>query len=236
MTSTTSASSRGRGRFAGAGRVPPNAPGQDRSVAGAETELRGACGRARSLRTPSAGDRNERGREVEQPGQRNLGRRRTSRLGDVDQRLAAGETAGSARAPERGVCDHGDPGLGAAFDDSSPEGAVVVGAERDLDSADWCELERLLQLAAVDVCEPDARHEAFVGESGQGAHGRTPRRPRIGRVDEVEVDRQAVQGGEARLAVGAQRLRATVRDPAAVGPRHAALRHDPRGLVGAACA
>ena len=47
-------------------------------------------------------------------------------------------------------------------------------------------------------------------------------------MDEVEVDREAVQRREARFAVGADRLRAAVRDPRAAGPAHAALRHDPR--------
>ncbi len=53
-------------------------------------------------------------------------------------------------------------------------------------------------------------------------------------MDEVEVDREAVQSGEARLAVAADRLRATVRYPRAVGSRHAALRHDPCARVRAA--
>ena len=49
-----------------------------------------------------------------------------------------------------------------------------------------------------------------------------------GRVEEVEVDGQPAECLEARLAVGADRLRATVRDPRAIRPRHAAFRHDPR--------
>ena len=55
-------------------------------------------------------------------------------------------------------------------------------------------------------------------------------------MDEVEVDRQAVESGEARFAVGADRLRAAVRDPRAAGARHAALRHDPRARVRAGAA
>ena len=53
-------------------------------------------------------------------------------------------------------------------------------------------------------------------------------------MDEVEVDREAVERCEARLAVGPDRLRAAVRDPGAAGARHAALRHDPRARVRAA--
>jgi hypothetical protein len=129
------------------------------------------------------------------------------------------------------VSDHGDPCLGAAVDDSSSQGAVVVGTERNLDGRDGGELERHVQLAAVDVREAHPPHEAFVDEAGQRAHGGSPRRPRIGRVDEVEVDRQADESGEACFAVGANRLRATVRDPPAAEPRHATLRHDPGAHV-----
>ena len=55
-------------------------------------------------------------------------------------------------------------------------------------------------------------------------------------MQEVEVDRQSVERGEARLAVGTDRLRAAVRDPGATGAHHPALGHDPRALVRAACA
>jgi hypothetical protein len=47
-------------------------------------------------------------------------------------------------------------------------------------------------------------------------------------MDQVEVDRQAVQSGKARLAVAENRLRAPVRHPSAPGPRHAALGNDAR--------
>ncbi len=131
--------------------------------------------------------------------------------------------------------DHGDPGLGAALDDSSSEGAVVVDAERDLHRRDRRELERLVELESVDVRDSDAPHEPFVDESRERTHRGPPRSPRIGRVDEVEVDGQAVERSEARLAVGPNRLRSTVRDPGVAGARHAALGHDARGRVGAAC-
>jgi hypothetical protein len=134
------------------------------------------------------------------------------------------------------VCDDGDPVLGAAVDDSSAQRAIVVGTERDLDGRDGCELERLVKLAAVDIGEPDTPHEALVDESGQRAHGGLPRCPRIGCVDEVEVDRQAVQSRQTRLAVGANRLRATVRGPSVAGAGHASLRDDPRARVRATAA
>ena len=45
-------------------------------------------------------------------------------------------------------------------------------------------------------------------------------------MDEVEVDAQAVQGGEARFAIGQDCPGAAVRNPATPGPCHAALRDD----------
>ncbi len=129
--------------------------------------------------------------------------------------------------------DDGDARLGAAVDEASTEGAIVEGAERNLDCRDRCELERLVQLAAVDVGDPHALHEALIDESDRRAHRGLPRRPRIGCMDEVEVDRQAVQSRKARFAVRANRLRATVRNPAAAGPSHAAFRHDARARLSA---
>ena len=129
-----------------------------------------------------------------------------------------------------------EPELLAALDDAAAESSVVERRERDLHGRDRCELERLVELGAVDVREPDPPHEAVVREPRQRAYRRPPRRPRVGRVQEVEVDREAVERGETRLAVGADRLRAAVRHPGAAGTGHAALGHDPGGLRRAAAA
>src|SRR5438552_1954362 len=77
---------------------------------------------------------------------------------------------------------------------------------------------------------------SVAARAAERAHGGAPRRPRIRCGDEVEVDRQARQGSEARLAVTENRLRAPVGDPRAAGPRHAALRDYPGALVRAAAA
>jgi hypothetical protein len=130
--------------------------------------------------------------------------------------------------------EHRDPRLGAAVDDASAEGDVVVEAERNLHRCDRGELERLVELAPVDVGEPHAPDEAVVDEPGQRTYGGGPRRPRIGCVEQVEVDRQAVESGQARLAVGADRLRAAVGSPPALERCHPTLGHDPRGPVRAA--
>ena len=47
-------------------------------------------------------------------------------------------------------------------------------------------------------------------------------------MDQVEVDRQAVQRSEARLAIVDNRFRAPVRHPPAMRARHSSLRHDAR--------
>ena len=107
-------------------------------------------------------------------------------------------------------------------------------AQRHLDRAHRRELERLVELRAVDVRETDGAHEPLLGEPRERANRGTPRRPRVGRVDEVEVDREPVQRLEARLAVRADRLGTAVRDPCAGRTRHPALRHDPRARLGAA--
>ena len=89
----------------------------------------------------------------------------------------------------------GDARLLAALDDAAAQRAVVVRAERDLDGGDRQQLERLVELRPADVREAGAAHEAVVDEPGQRAHARLPRGAGIGRVQQVDVDRQAVQGG-----------------------------------------
>ena len=129
------------------------------------------------------------------------------------------------------MSDHRDARLGAALDDPASERAVVERTERNLDGSDRRQLERLVQLRPVDVREPHVPHEAFLCEPRQRPHGGPPRRPRVGRVNEVEIDREPVESVKARLAVGVNRLRPSVRDPPAAGPRHASLRHDPGSRV-----
>ena len=222
MTTTTSAPFAAARRLRCAGRRRP----EGRSVVVVELERRRARRGARGLRTTRAGDRDDGRGEVEEPGERDLGRGGAVGLGDLRQLGAAREPAGATRPAERRVGDHGDSGLGAALDDSATKGAIVEDAERDLHRRDRGELERLVQLAAVDVREPDPPHETFVDEPRERAHRGPPRRSRVGHMDEVEVDREAVERFEARLAVGANRLRAPVRDPPAARAGHASLGHD----------
>ena len=177
----------------------------------------------------SAGDRDQRRGQVENPRERDL----CAGVAPCASAIFAscGRRArprGSARAAERRVGHHRDPRLLAALDNAAAERLVVEHAEPDLHGCDRRELERLVQLVAVDVREPDPFHEPLVHEPGERTNRRAPGRPGIGRVDQVEVDRQTVERREACLAVGTDGLRAPVRDPAALRPCHAALRHDPR--------
>ena len=55
-------------------------------------------------------------------------------------------------------------------------------------------------------------------------------------MDEVEVDGQAVQGSEACVAVGQNRLRAPVWDPPAARSRHATFRDDSCAVIRTAAA
>ena len=234
MTRTTSPSSAGWRRPRGAERACRTRRRERRARRRrGRASQRAAAERAVSgRRAPGIAD--HRGREAEQPGEGDLGRGRAVRVGDVRERLATGETARAARPSERRVGDHRDPSLGTALDDASPQRRVVEGAERNLDGRDRSELERFVQLPAIDVREPDPAHQAFVGEPRESAHRRSPRRSGIGRMDEIQVDRDAVQGGETRFAVGEDRLGAAIRDPGAAGASHASLGHDPRRRLRAA--
>ena len=102
---------------------PAERAGEGGAVVGVELERRGAGRGARRLGPPGARDRDDDGREVEQPGERDLGRGRAARVRDLGERLVAGEAARPARPAERRVGDHGDPRLGAALDDSSAQRA-----------------------------------------------------------------------------------------------------------------
>ena len=128
------------------------------------------------------------GREPEQPGEGDLGGSRPMRLRDIGEPLATSKPTRPSRSAQRRVRNHRDVALDTALDDASAKRTVVVRAERDLNRRDRDELERLVELIAVDVRHADAPDEAFVDESGQRTQGGPPRRPRIRRVDEVEVD------------------------------------------------
>ena len=141
------------------------------SVAGANAQRRGTRSRARSLRAARSRDRNDHRRETRAPCQGDLGRRRIVRLRDVNQHRVTREADRAARSAERRMCDQGDSHFGAPVDDSSSQRGVVVSAEGDLYRRDVNELDRLVQLAAVDVCEPDRRTTTWSDESGQWRHG-----------------------------------------------------------------
>jgi hypothetical protein len=122
--------------------------------------------------------------------------------------------------------DHSDSPLLTACNDPAANRAIVIDAHRNLHGGDRRELERFVELPAVHVGDTDPANEAVVEERCQCADGRPPRRPRVRRVDEVEVDRKTVERFEARFAVLAQRFRAAVRHPPSLRPRHAALGDD----------
>ena len=146
---------------------------------------------------------------------------------DAAQGLVALEPGSTAWPAERRVGDHRDPELAAASDDTSAQSPVVEWADRNLDGVDRRKLHGLVQLGAVHIADSDARDQAVGDEPCERANRRRPGRARIRRVEEIEVDRPPAECLEARLAIGADRLRATVRDPCLVRSRHTALRHDP---------
>ena len=154
----------------------------------------------------------------------------------VGQRGAAGERAGAARAAERRVRDHRDPELLAALDDPAAERAVVVDARaRPATAAIGSELERLVELVAVDVRDPDAR--ARGPRRASRASARTEVRHGVrGSGAWIRYRSIGRPSSAARLASQSaqDRLRAAVRHPPAAGPGHPALGDDPRARGGAA--
>ena len=224
---------------------PPPPPARRRGACRRSAADRGELGRvqlersgarrgARGLGAAGTWYRQHDRREREQPPERSLRGTHAAPCGQLGKPGQASEPAGAARTSERRVGDQRDPPLGAALHHSPTQGALVLDAERDLHRRHGRELERLVELVAAHVREPDAPHEPLVHQPRECAHRRTPRRARVGGVDQVDVDRQAVERGEARLAVREDRLGAPIGHPAAPLPRHAALRDDARGRVRAA--
>ena len=136
-----------------------------------------------------------------------------------------GRRGGSAK---RRVGDDDQPGLEAALDDTAAERRVVERAQRNLDRRQRSELERLVELRAIDVGDADARSQPVFVDPSERANRRPPRNPRVGSVQQIEVDRQAGERGQARFAVSPEGAGPPVRYPVAARSRHAALRDDPR--------
>ena len=216
ITRTTSACwSRGR-RF-GAG--PPGAceawssafsrPGPACPHAAAERAVSGAA-RAR--------DRDDDRGQVEQPGERDLGRRHAEPARSRPSARRRASALHAARPAERRVGDHRDSELVRSARRCRRGARGRRGDRaRHLDRADRDEVERLLELRPVDVRESGVADSRWSSRRASARTGGSPRRPRVGRVDQVQVDRQAAERGEARLAVARERLGTAVGHPAAGG-------------------
>ena len=215
ITRTTSPSS--RGRVAAARRA---APRRAERAPRAPRRRGGASPRGRpSARSPGAGRRGSRRRRARgRAATRARPRPGVARVRVARPRPAAVGARGrpARRGPPSGECAI------TAIPASSQRSTTPPRSARSSNglSATWTAATGASSSASsswrrLTFATPDVPHEPVVDEPRQRAHRRSPRRPRIGRVDEVEVDRQAVERGEARLAVGADRLRAAVRDPRA---------------------
>ena len=119
--------------------------------------------------------------------------------------------------------DHRDSGVDAPLDHPSAQRAIVEDAQGDLDRRDRRELERVVELSAIDVRHADPLDDALLDQAREGADRRSPRRPRIGSVEQIQIDLDAVQSDSARFAVTANRLGAPVRHPAAARSRQPPL-------------
>ena len=94
----------------------------------------------------------------------------------------------------------------------------------------------LFELPPIDVGDAHAPDRAFVQQACKGAHRCLPRCSRVRSMDEIQVDGQAVQCGEARLAIAEDRFGTTVGNPAAARPRHPAFGDNPRTPIRVAAA
>ncbi len=219
---------------AGPGRrgVRRRPPGRHRSAS--SSAARG--GAARGLRAAGAGDGDHawgRGTAATPVPPRRAWRRDARR--DLCERLAPAPATGARRGPPSGEWAMSAIPSSAQRSTRPPRsGPSSRTLSATWTAADRRERERLVELAAVDVGEPDAGDEAVGVQPGQRAHRRRPRRARVGRVQEVGVDRQAVKGGEARLAVCADGLGPAVGHPGAARAGHAALGDDAGAALGAA--
>ena len=210
----------------------PECVRQGRQVIVAQRERRGAGGRARGLRPSSPRDCHDARCQADEPGERDLLRCRAEPIRDRDAAPigepagppGAGRRAASARSaptPPRRTARRRLPGSPGRRGGSATTSAAAIGASSSASSS----CRRLTFETPTPRTRPSSTRRA------RRADRRPPGRPRIGCVDQVEVDREAVERREARLAVGADRLRATVGRPGAADPPHAALRHDPRASL-----
>jgi hypothetical protein len=139
---------------------------------GVEDQARGRGGRARPLRRSGARERDDVACEPDDPGERDLGRAHAERLRDAGEGGIAAESARTARAAERRVGQHRHALLDATRDEPAAQGGVVEGPERRLDRRDGQGGERLVELAAGDVRQPDAGDEPLRQQPREGPQRR----------------------------------------------------------------
>jgi hypothetical protein len=219
ITMTTSA----RG---GSGRAAAAPPADALVLVVVELEPGGGRGRAGGLGPARSRDRDHDGREPEQPRQRRLRRRRTDGPGGLCQRLVTRQAADPLRPAQGRVRDEHDPLARASLHHPAAQDAVVERAQPDLHSGDRSQGQRLVEQPPVHVADADPPGEALGVDPLERPHGGRPRGARVGRVEQVEVDLEAVERGEAGLAVGHDGPGAPVRNPGAAGAGHAALGDD----------
>ena len=217
MIITMSASASLGPRLSAPGPVPPEAArplsaarsASVRTSSAARAALRAVSGRRAPGMATTVGERDE------QPRQRDLGRLR--RRAAAATCLSASRRASEAarRGPPKGECAMSVMPSSAQRSTSPPRsGPSSTRLSADLHGADRRELQRLVELAAVDVATVPTRATSRSETSRrQRPHRRGPRGARVGCVQQVGVDGQPVERGEARLAVRANRLGAAVGDP-----------------------
>ena len=204
MTRTTSprpATQRGRAADRGAAECAA----EDGPIGRHRAEPGGSGGGARRLRAACPGNGDDRGRAVEQPREGDLRRSRVVR--GATSRNACRARLFARRGPPSG--EWAITAMPASAQRSTRP--YRRRGRRTTFSATWTavdvdDIERLVELLPVDVGDPHAAHHALV-QSRPSARTDVGHGVRGSGACEHEVDREAVERGEARFAIGEHRRR-----------------------------
>jgi hypothetical protein len=170
--------------------------------------------------------RDDRRRQIGQPGQGHLRGSRAVAAGQVAQNRVALQATAAAGATQRSVGQHADPLGHAALDDAVPEAGVLPGADLDLHPGDLDDGERLLELRQRDVAQADLPDLPLALERRQRPDAGGQRRSGIDGVELVDVDPRDAEGAQAGLAGRRQVAGTAVGDPPAGRPGQPALGGD----------
>ena len=144
----------------------------------------------------------------------------------VGQHRMVAQLAKSSRAAERAIGNQLDAVRDAVLHHAVQQVLVVPDAQLHLHCGDLGDAPGLLDLADVDVAQAHTLDEALVLQRGERSHAGGERRPRIRRVELIEIDAISSQRPQAGFAGGTQVTRPSVRYPISLRPSQASFGGD----------